>query len=129
MSETPYKLGQWFWGRLPELPEYSVVARHSASKNIVPVFPTDCLLSHDTTDATGWWCIVSDTEPLPPEPELRLPEGWRVVYDHASITRIDFWVMRAEFRNDMRAVHAMRRSRADCIRVIQAAVNAMEGVK
>lgn len=129
MSEKPYKLGQWFWGRLPELPEQAVVAYSTESHDATPSLVYGVAKRENASPHYEcWWCIVSDTPPLPPEPELRLPEGYRLLCDEPTacghLLRISKGI-----QMPFAIIHVVRSERAECVHVVQAAVDAMEGVK
>lgn len=131
MSEKPYKLGQWFWGRLPELPQYSVVMWSASVKGVHPTHPQNTALAYQVArDHECWWCIVSDTPPMPPEPELRLSDGWYVTADAPLFGQMHRLGVLADCEGKLHSsIWCERQSRAECVRVIQAAVDAMEGVK
>jgi hypothetical protein len=132
MSEKPYKLGQWFWGRLPELPPEAVIqcGGHGRDQRDLVLLTFRRQVAFWRLGIDGWWCIISDTDPLPPEPELSLHEGWRVTVDVPLLGPMH---RLGVVTNDGKILHSSvlceRRTRAECVRVVQAAMDAMEGVK
>ena len=93
MSEN--KLPEWRWGVVPrELGDDAALAFSLCGKSQSPDYTWHTTKRCDMACAGPiWYAILSLGPPTMPEPELRLPEGWNVLYDDGKDDRRG-WTMR-----------------------------------
>ena len=130
MKLEDVKLNKWFWDRLPEGLDRKAMVVWGGDDRRAIANDHDGWPMYRTRNEEGWWRILTTAPPEPPDPELRLPEGWEVGYSNIESGWHYMTVQRSEGHpagtyNITAQLFVRRRTRAECIEDLQRMIDAV----